>query len=110
MRNEEAETATPVRPVMLEEMPAGAGGGPALAEPALGLVQDVRVRLTVCIGRARITIGELFALREGGTLKLDKLTSEPVDVLLDEKLVARGELVVADDSFGVRVTEVAVRP
>ena len=98
-----------VRPVMLEELKGPDGEARALAEPGLELVQDVRVRLAICVGRARISIGELFALKEGGLLTLDKLTSEPVEVLLDEKLVARGELVVADDNFAVRVTEVTVR-
>ena len=75
-----------------------------------GLEQDLKVRLVVSVGGAQLSIGELFALKEGATLKLDKSTSEPIDIFLDDKLVARGELMAADDNFAVRITEIGARP
>jgi len=85
--------------------PAEKRGGRLLGEN-MDLVRNVRVRLTVAVGQCEITIKNLFELRENAVLTLDKDTREPVDVLLDGKLVARGMLVAVDDTFGVQITEV----
>jgi flagellar motor switch protein FliN/FliY len=65
----------------------------------------VKVRLRVSVGQATLSIGELLALKEGGVLKLDAALDLPVEILLDDKVVARGQLVAVDDNFGVRITE-----
>jgi len=103
--DKQAERAT-VRPVQLEELEAGGAASRNLLDANLEVVQDVKVSLAASLGAAQITIGELFALKEGGLLKLDRLTSEPVDILLDGRRVARGELMVSGDHFAVRLTEV----
>ena len=98
-----------VHPVKLEELAALPESMRNLLDANLEVVQDLKVRLTVSVGGAQLSIGELFALKEGATLKLDKTTSEPIDIFLDDKLVARGELMAADDNFAVRITEIGAR-
>ena len=74
----------------------------------LGFVLDVPVELTVEIGRKTMKIAEVIALGPGSIIELDKPSGEPLDVLLNDKLVARGEAVVIGDRYGVRITEVFV--
>src|SRR5262245_21344246 len=95
-----------VRPVQLEELAAPAEPGRALVDGGMELVQDVKVRLTMSVGGAQLSIGELYALKEGALLKLDKATGDPIDIFLDARLVARGELMVAGEHFAVRITEI----
>ena len=95
-----------VRPVPLEQLDAGTQPGRGLVDSSLDLVQDVKVRLTMSVGGAQVSIGELYAFKEGALLKLDKATDEPIDIFLDAKLVARGELMVSGDHFAVRIAEI----
>src|SRR5258706_15543485 len=83
-----------VRPVQLEAL-TGKESARNLLDANMELVHDVKVRLTVSLGGAEISIGELFALKEEGLLKLDKATSDPVEILLDGRPVARGELMAS---------------
>jgi flagellar motor switch protein FliN/FliY len=84
--------------------PADAGA----ADPAgdLARLSDVPVELAVEIGRTRMTIGETLALGPGSIITLNRLAGEPVDLLVNGKPIARGEVVVIDEEFGLRVTEV----
>jgi flagellar motor switch protein FliN/FliY len=81
---------------------------PAVADGAvdLGRLQDVPVELAVEIGRTRMTIGETLGLRPGSIVALNRLAGEPVDLLVNGKPIARGEVVAIDEEFGFRVTEV----
>jgi flagellar motor switch protein FliN/FliY len=65
----------------------------------------VPVDLAVEIGRTRMTVGETLELRQGSIIALDRMAGEPVDVLVNGALIARGEVVVIDEQFGLRVTE-----
>jgi flagellar motor switch protein FliN/FliY len=78
------------------------------AGPAAGLerLHDVPVELAVEIGRTRMTIGETLALGPGSIITLNRLAGEPVDLLVNGTPIARGEVVVIDEEFGLRVTEV----
>ena len=69
---------------------------------------DVPVELAVEIGRTHMTIRETLALGPGSIVTLDRLAGEPVDLLVNGKPIARGEVVVLDEEFGLRVTEVLV--
>ena len=80
--------------------------GPAVASGDLARLHDVPVELAVEIGRTRMTIGETLALGPGSIVTLDRLAGEPVDLLVNGKPIARGEVVVIDEEFGLRVTEV----
>ncbi|QJE03192.1 hypothetical protein HH212_05130 [Massilia forsythiae] len=73
----------------------------------MGVFEGVPVSVNVVVGTARSTIGEVMALREHAVLKLDRQVDLPVDVVLNGKVIARGELLAVDDNFGVRITEVA---
>ena len=81
---------------------AGAGGDRA----DLRRLHDVPVELAVEIGRTRMTIGQTLELRPGSVVSLNRLAGEPVDLLVNGKPIARGEVVVIDEEFGLRVTEV----
>ncbi len=68
----------------------------------------VRARLQVCVGSAELSVGELLAAREHQVLVLDRAVDQPVDLLLEGKVVARGQLVAVDGCFAVRITELPV--
>src|SRR4051794_28883247 len=72
----------------------------------LGPLRDVPVELAVEIGRTRMTIGETLELRPGSVVSLDRLPGEPVDLLVNGKRIARGEVVAVDEEFGLRLTDV----
>lgn len=81
---------------------AGAGQEPQ----NIDLIMDVPLQLTVELGRTRKQIREVLALGPGSVVELDKLAGEAVDVLVNGKLVAKGEVVVIDENFGVRITDI----
>ena len=86
--------------------PAGlAADEPPLAD--LDRLTAVTVELTVQIGRTRMTLGEALALGPGSVVTLDRMADQPVDLLVNGKPIARGEVVVVDEEFGLRVTDVA---
>jgi flagellar motor switch protein FliN/FliY len=70
------------------------------------LLLDVSMQVTVELGRAQVTVARLLELTPGSVIELDRLAGEPLDVLVNGKLIARGEVVVVDENFGIRITEV----
>jgi flagellar motor switch protein FliN/FliY len=72
----------------------------------IGLIMDVFMEMTVELGRTRKSVKEILGMGEGTIIELDKLAGEPVDILVNHKLIAKGEVVVIDENFGVRVTEI----
>jgi flagellar motor switch protein FliN/FliY len=72
----------------------------------LDLIMDVRLMLTLEVGRARISVRNLLALTQGSVVELDKLAGEALDVLVNGTLVAHGEVVVVNDKFGIRLLDV----
>lgn len=72
----------------------------------LGIMLDIPVTLSMELGRTRISIRDLLNLKSGSVVELQKMTDEPLDVLVNGTLVARGEAVVVDDKFGIRLTDV----
>jgi flagellar motor switch protein FliN/FliY len=102
--------------------PSGAGMNPPNVQPVqfaslqmqqsstesgnIGLIMDVFMEMTVELGRTRKLIKEILGMGEGTIIALDKLAGEPVDILVNHKLIAKGEVVVIDENFGVRVTEI----
>ena len=80
--------------------------GHAVAEPPeLDRLHEVPVELAVEIGRTRMTIGDALALGPGSIVALNRLAGEPVDLLVNGTPIARGEVVVIDEEFGLRITE-----
>lgn len=79
----------------------------ANGEPAnIGLIMDVFMEMTVELGRTKKQIKDILGMGEGTIIELDKLAGEPVDILVNHKPIAKGEVVVIDENFGVRVTEI----
>jgi len=73
----------------------------------LDLLLDVPLQIAVELGRTRMTIQDLLGLGPGAVIELDKVAGEPLDILVNDRLVARGEAVVVGDKFGVRITDIA---
>ena len=79
---------------------------PPLLQEDLELLRHVRLSLRARLGEVEITLAELLSLEAGATLALDRQLNEPVELYLNEALVARGAIVAVDDRFGVRITEI----
>jgi flagellar motor switch protein FliN/FliY len=94
-----------VKPFRLDEF----GGAPANEESAtLELVRDVQLDLKIELGRTRMPLEDVLRLRREAVVTLDKLAGDPVDVYANGRLIARGEVLVLNDNFCVRVTELVV--
>ncbi|MBI4630663.1 MAG: flagellar motor switch protein FliN [Chloroflexi bacterium] len=94
-------TAQPVQFAPLDS-PAPA---PRPDAATLDLLMDVQLRVSVELGRTRLPVKEVLALQQGSVVELDRLAGEPVDVLVNDRLIAHGEVVVIEDKFGIRITE-----
>jgi flagellar motor switch protein FliN len=70
-------------------------------------LQNIQLRLDVVLGRSHITLAKLLELKSGNTLTLDKLAGEPVDIELNGHVIAKGEIVVVDDNFGIQITQLS---
>jgi flagellar motor switch protein FliN/FliY len=90
----------------IEFMPLEPASGTGTDGADLRRLHDVPVELAVEIGRTRMTIGQTLELRPGSVVSLNRLAGEPVDLLINGKPIARGEVVVIDEEFGLRVTDV----
>jgi flagellar motor switch protein FliN/FliY len=72
----------------------------------LDLLLDVPLDVNVELGRSRMSIQELLALSPGSVIELDKVAGEPLDIVVNGRLIARGEAVVVNDKFGIRITDI----
>ena len=101
--NEQA-TATTAQPAAFEEF------GGAMATPGatrdFEVIMDIPVNLTVELGRTKISIRNLLQLAHGSVVELEGLAGEPLDVLVNGTLIAQGEVVVVNDRFGIRLTDI----
>lgn len=86
--------------------PLDAGNPQAGQEQNLNLLLDIPLNVTVELGRTRKQIKDILDMAPGSIIELDKLAGEPVDILVNNKLIAKGEVVVIDENFGVRVTDI----
>jgi flagellar motor switch protein FliN/FliY len=84
----------------------GTKNQPAAEHPNLERILDIPLQLKVLLGKASKPISEVVALSPGSIVEFDRIISEPVDILLKEKLIARGEVVVVDEHFGIRITQI----
>ncbi len=104
-------SANPVQPpagkaaqAQFADLPQNAAAGNGQLN--LDLIMDVRLTLTLEVGRTRISVRNLLALTQGSVIELDKLAGEPLDVYVNGTLVAHGEVVVVNDKFGIRMLDV----
>jgi flagellar motor switch protein FliN/FliY len=93
-----------VRPAQFS--PLGGGHIGSTEEQNLNLLLDIPLQVTVELGRTKKLIKEILELSAGSIIQLDKLAGEPVDILVNNKLIAKGEVVVIDENFGVRITDI----
>jgi flagellar motor switch protein FliN len=98
-----AETApSDVKPAEFAELAPGPAGG----KPNLDLVRDIQVELSVELGRTQMLIQDIIELAPGKVIQLDKLAGQPLDVLVNGKLLAKADVVLVDDHYGVRITSI----
>ena len=100
--NEPVDTPHTLRSFELAEL---AGSAPTNEKASLSLLRDVELDLKIELGRSRMPIEDLMKLSKGSVVPLDKLAGDPVDVYVNGRLVARGEVLVFNDNFCVRVAE-----
>ena len=94
-------------PVQAEAMPDFGGiASPRAPSPDLEMILDIPVRLSMEVGNTQISIRDLLQLGQGSVIELDRLAGEPLDVLVNGTLIAHGEVVVVNDKFGIRMTDV----
>ena len=98
----EPDAPEPDRPFALPELAEGDSGR---APQGFDLLDDVQLEVKIELGRCEMYVDEVLRLSEGAVVQLDKLAGDPVDILVNDKLVARGEVLVLNDSFCVRVGE-----
>lgn len=96
------------------ERPAdGAGVGPTQeqedSEDPVAFLSGIELQAAVELGRAELAIGEILGLQPGSVVHLDKTLGDPVELVVKDRVIARGELVVIEDAFGLRVTQVLTR-
>ena len=82
------------------------GNSMGTGQENISLIMDVFMEMTVELGRTKKAIKEILGFGEGTIIELDKLAGEPVDILVNHKPIAKGEVVVIDENFGVRITEI----
>ena len=104
LRATAADSDEPVHPARFP--PLALPDMPAASPQQIDLIMDVSLRITVELGRSSMTVEEVLGLGPGSVVELNKLAGEPVDVLVNDRPIARGEVVVVDENFGVRVTEI----
>lgn len=92
-----------IQPVQFQSF---SGGAPMPGQENIGIIMDVPLEVTVELGRTRRSIAEILDFAPGTIIELDKIAGEPIDVLVNGKFVAKGEVVVIEESFGIRVTEI----
>lgn len=96
-----------VRAAPMEEFPEGStfsqGSGPA---PDLDVILDIPVTISMEVGNTQIPIRNLLQLNQGSVIELDRLAGEPLDVLVNGTLIAHGEVVMVNEKFGIRLTDV----
>jgi flagellar motor switch protein FliN/FliY len=107
MQNRDASAQTHI--IELSDFQHPPAGGPSVLAGNLRLLDKVPVTLSVSVGQVETTVGELLALQEASVLKMDRRVDTPIDVILNGQVIARGQLVVVDDNFGIRITEVAAQ-
>ena len=98
------EVGSEVHPVRFEALTTPSQGG--AAPSSIDMLMDVPLRVTVELGRTQMSVRQVLELQNGAVVELDRMAGEAVDVLVNDKLMARGEVVVVDDKFGIRITEI----
>jgi flagellar motor switch protein FliN/FliY len=100
------EPQATVRPAEFQQFAPAAEAGPG---QNLDLVLDLSMKVTVELGRTSMAVRDVLALGTGSVVQLDRLAGEQVDILVNDRLIAKGEVVVVDENFGVRLTDIVAK-
>ncbi len=100
----QGQNSPPPQGARFEELKADKGA--AGAQRDMGFLLDIPLEITVELGRTRMLIKDLLQLGQGSVIELEKIAGEPMEILVNNKLVARGEVVVVNEKFGVRLTDI----
>lgn len=103
MSNTNSDT---VEQVQLSELSETQPQGRALFNSNFDIIKDVRVTLEASVGEAELSVSELYDLKANSIVKLERDAQAPIDLVLDGRIVARGQLVVTGDNFGICITEI----
>lgn len=93
--------------IELQEVDKIDGQGEPLVSRDYALLNNVKVDLTVQVGTATMTVDELFSIKKGQVVKLNEAIDKPINLLLDDKVIAKGKLTVCDDNFAIEVMQVS---
>ena len=99
-----AEQAEHVQPAPMDELQSSSA--PAEGAPDLDVIMDIPIKISMEVGNTEISIRNLLQLNQGSVIELDRLAGEPLDVLVNGTLIAHGEVVVVNEKFGIRMTDV----
>jgi flagellar motor switch protein FliN/FliY len=100
-----SETGANVKPVDLPDF-AALGGAVSTSQSSLGLLDDVTLNVKIELGRTRMYVEDVLRLNENSVVELDKAAGDPVDIYVNDRHVARGEVLVLNENFCVRVSEI----
>lgn len=89
-----------------QELSEASGAGRTTAPADLGAVYEIPVQVTAVLGKATMPVGQLLRLGRGAVVELDRKVGEPIEVYVNNRLVARGEVLVVDDHLGITMTEI----
>jgi flagellar motor switch protein FliN/FliY len=94
------------KPANFEQFASGGAASTPAAASGIDLLMDVSLDVSIELGRTIMSIKDVLALGVGSVIELDKMVGDPVDILVNNKLIAKGEVVVVDENFGVRITSI----
>ncbi len=98
------------KPFLFTELEPDPDQGPQTEQMNLDLLLEIPLEIVVELGRTKMKISEVLELTSGSIVELDKMSGEPVDIFVNNKLIARGEVVVIEEHFGVRIKEICQSP
>lgn len=93
-------------PVSAETLPPLAGESAEPAARGMDFVLDLPLQITVELGRTKMVVNDLLQLAQGSIIELEKMAGDPLEILVNDRLVARGEVVAVNEKFGIRVTDI----
>ena len=108
-KNEESERPNSVKievDKILDKIKVGDNSINKLKVQNLDFILDIPLKVTVELGRTKVYVKELLQLGQGSVVELDKLSGEPLEILINDKLIAKGEVVVVNEKFGIRLTDI----
>lgn len=103
-------TSTPSPPIAMPDLTQLVMNQIKGSNSSIDLLKDVELNVKIELGRTKMFVEDVLKLAEGAVVELDKLAGDPVDILVNERLVARGEVLVLNDNFCVRINQIVADP